>query len=76
MYVVLRNWEFYSHHFLLLHDEVFTRSDKFSTQTLICQIGVEKINRSKLHVTINEVVKKILRYEIHKTISTFNFPRK
>lgn len=76
MYVVLRNTEFYSHHFLLLHDEVFTKSDKFSTQKLIFRFCVEKILRSKLHVPINEVVTKILRYGIYKTSSQFKFPHK
>ena len=76
MYVVLRNREFYSNHFLLLHDEVFTKSDKFSTQTLIFRFCVEKIRRSKLHVPINEVVTKILRYGIYKTSSKFEVPHK
>ena len=76
MYVLLRNWEFYPHHFLLLRDKFFTKSDKFSRQTLICRVGVEKISRTKLQVPINEFVTEILRYEIHKTISKFKFSRK
>jgi len=55
----VRNREFYSHHFLLLHDEVFTKSDKFSTQTLICRVCVGKIRRSKLHLHTNKVVTNI-----------------